>query len=140
MKTINMISKILLLGCILMLSSNLVAQDVVKVAPKEYKKVILNNENVRVIEVEFAPGGTAAWHNHPAHVVYVVAGGKLEMTEKGKKPVERELKTGSASYNLPVTHMVKNVGKTTVKLIMTELKPATHALMKMEPMNSQHQK
>jgi quercetin dioxygenase-like cupin family protein len=140
MKTINSISKFLLLSFILMLSSNLVAQDVVKVASNEYKKVVLNNENVRVIEVQFAPGATAAWHSHPAHVVYVIAGGKLEMTEKGKKPVIRELKTGEASYNLPVTHMVKNVGKTTVKLILTELKPATHKMMKMESMNSQKQK
>ena len=125
-----MIFKSLLLGFILIMSAGLYAQDVTKVASKEYKKVLLDNENVRVIEVEFAPGAVAAMHSHPAHVVYVVAGGKMEMTENGKKPVVRELKTGDASYNLPVTHTVKNVGKTTVKLIMTEIKPAVHKMMK----------
>jgi len=122
MKTMNMISKSLLLGFILMLSTGLYAQDPTKVSAKEYKKVILENEKVRVIEVEFAPGAVAAMHSHPAHVVYVISGGKMEMTEKGKKPMVRELKTGEASYNQPITHSVKNVGNTTVKLILTELK------------------
>ena len=133
MKTINMISKSLLLGFILMLSTGLFAQDPTKVASKEYKKVILENEKVRVIEVEFAPGAVAAMHNHPAHVVYVISGGKMEMTEKGKKPIVNELKTGEASYNPAITHSVKNVGKTTVKLILTELK-AGHKVTKVETM------
>ena len=140
MRTINIVSRSLLLGFILILSSQLYAQDVTKVAPKEYKKVILDNENVRVIEVEFTPGQVATWHSHPIHVVYVIAGGKLEMTEKGKKAQMRVLKTGDASYNPAITHMVKNVGTTTVKLILTELKPATHKMMKMETMNDHRQK
>jgi beta-alanine degradation protein BauB len=131
MKTMNMISKSLLLGFILMLSAGLYAQDPTKVASKEYKKVILENEKVRVIEVEFAPGAVAALHSHPAHVVYVISGGKMEMTEKGKSPMVKELKTGEATYNPPITHSVKNVGNTTVKLILTELK-AGHKGTKVE--------
>ena len=126
MKTMNRIFRSLFFGFILIISSNLYAQDVVKVAPKEYKKVILDNENVRVIEVEFTPGQVATWHSHPAHVVYIIAGGKLEMTVKGKKAQVNVLKTGNASYNPAITHMVKNVGTTTVKLILTEIKPVTH--------------
>ena len=126
MKTMNRIFRSLFFGFILIISSNLYAQDVVKVAPKEYKKVILDNENVRVIEVEFTPGQVATWHSHPAHVVYVIAGGKLELTVKGKKAQVSVLKTGNASYNPTITHMVKNVGTTTVKLILTEIKPVTH--------------
>ena len=123
MKTISMISKSLIFGLVLLMSTGLYAQDAVKVSPKEYKKVLLDNEKVRVIEVEYAPGVASAWHSHPAHVVYVLAGGKMEMTEKGKKAIVNELKTGETTYNPPVTHMAKNVGNTTIKLILMELKP-----------------
>lgn len=123
MKTISMISKSLFFGLILMMSAGMYAQDPVKVSPKEYRKVLLDNEKVRVIQVEFAPGVASEWHSHPAHVVYVLAGGKMEMTEKGKKAVVNELKTGETTYNMPVTHMAKNVGTTTIKLILMELKP-----------------
>jgi beta-alanine degradation protein BauB len=132
MKTINMISRSMLLGFLLMLGTGLYAQDPTKVASKEYKKVILENEKVRVIEVEFAPGAAAAMHSHPAHVVYVISGGKMQMTEKGKPMMIRELKTGTASYNPPITHMVKNIGNTTIKLVLTEMKPV-HKMMNKKP-------
>ena len=124
MKTINMISKSLLLGFILMLSTGLYAQDPTKVASKEYKKVVLDNEKVRVIQVEFAPGEVAPWHNHPNHVAYVLQGGKLEITDKGKEAKVMDLNDGDAMYLPAITHMAKNVGTTTIKLLVTEIKPA----------------
>lgn len=33
-----------------------------KAAPNVYKNVLLENDQVRVIQIEFAPGETAAWH------------------------------------------------------------------------------
>jgi len=54
MKTFSMISKSLFFGLILLMSASMYAQDAVKVSPKEYKKVLLDNEKVRVIQVEFA--------------------------------------------------------------------------------------
>lgn len=124
MKTINMISKYLIFGFLLTLSAGLYAQDPVKVASNVYKKVVLDNEKVRVIQVEFAPGEVAPWHHHPAHVVYVLQGGKLEITDKGKKAQAMDLDDGNAMYMPAVTHMAKNVGTTTIKLLVTEMKPA----------------
>ncbi|MDP4240903.1 MAG: cupin domain-containing protein [Bacteroidota bacterium] len=128
MKTLNMIFKSLLVGFVLMLSAGLYAQDPVEVAPNVYKKVILDNEKVRVIQVEFAPGEVAPWHHHPAHVIYVLAGGKMEITEKGKEAQVMDLNDGDAMYMPAVSHMGKNIGTTTIKLIVTEMKPI-HKMM-----------
>jgi beta-alanine degradation protein BauB len=124
MKTINMISRSLLVGLILILSTGLYAQDPMKVASNVYKKVVLDNEKVRVIQVEFAPGEVAPWHNHPNHVAYVLQGGKLEITDKGKEAMVMDLNDGDAMYLPAVTHMAKNVGTTTIKILVTEIKPA----------------
>ena len=101
----------------------LYAQDPVKAASNVYKNVLLDNETVRVIAIEFKPGETAAWHQHPNHVVYALTDGKLEITDKGKPPSKVDIKAGTAMYMPAVTHMAKNIGTTTVKLVVTELKP-----------------
>ena len=128
MKTINIFSKSVLVGIILMLSMSLNAQDPIKVASNVYKKVILDNEKVRVLQVEFAPGDVAPWHQHPNHVIYVLSGGKIEITDKGKEAKTMDLNEGVAIYMPAVTHMAKNVGTTTIKLVVTELKSG-HRMM-----------
>jgi hypothetical protein len=66
MKTIRKISVSLILGLLLTLSASMNAQDPLKAAPNVYKKVPFENDQVRVIAIEFAPGEVAAWHQHPA--------------------------------------------------------------------------
>jgi len=123
MKAINVVFKYMSVGIILLLSSTVYAQDPMEAAPNVYKKVILDNEKVRVFEVEFAPGEVAPWHFLAEHVGYVISGGKMEMTEKGKEPMVMDINEGEAMYMPAITHMVKNVGTTTVKMIVTEMKP-----------------
>jgi len=114
----------LFLGLFLLQSTNLYAQDPIKVSPNVYKKVLLENDKVRVIEVEFAPGATTAWHSHPNHTAYALTSGKIQITDKGKPPTNIDVKMGTAMYMPAVTHMAKNIGTTNLKLIITELKPA----------------
>ena len=87
-------------------------------------KVILENASVKVIESEFSPGGTTDWHSHPNHVVYFLTDGKMEITDKDKQPNTIEVKAGQALYLPAVTHMARNAGANTVKMVITELKPA----------------
>jgi beta-alanine degradation protein BauB len=122
MKTIKMISVFMLFVLLLMLSSNVNAQDPLKVASNVYKTVLFENDQVRVISVEFTPGAVAVWHQHPDHVAYAITDGKIEITDKGKPAQTMEIKAGSAMYLPAVTHMAKNVGTTTIKLVVTELK------------------
>jgi quercetin dioxygenase-like cupin family protein len=121
-KTIKVISLSVILGLLLMWNSSLFAQDPLKAAPNVYKNVLLENDQVRVIQIEFAPGETAAWHQHPNHVIYALTNGKLEITDKGKPANVIELKAGTAMFMPAVTHMAKNIGTTPVKLVVMELK------------------
>lgn len=119
-----MASLSLVLGLFVMLSAIVYAQDAAKLAPTVSQKVILDNEKVRVIAVEFEPGATTDWHSHPNHVVYALTDGKMEITVKGKPANVVDLKAGTAMYLPSVTHMAKNIGTATVKMVVTELKPA----------------
>jgi quercetin dioxygenase-like cupin family protein len=123
MKAIKMISISMLIGLFLMMSTSMYTQDPIKVNPKVYKKILLENDNVRVLAVEFAPGQTMAWHSHPQHTIYAVTDGTLQITEKGKPATIAKMKSGDVIYIAPVTHMGKNIGKNTVKLVVTEIKP-----------------
>lgn len=125
MKTIKMITIALLFGVFSFQSASLYAQDPMKAAKNVYKKILVENDKVRVMEVIFPPGATAAWHSHPNHSIYAVTGGKIEITEKGKKTVAMDIKAGTAMYMPAVTHMAKNTGMSTMKLIVTEMKPAS---------------
>ncbi|MFV5695864.1 cupin domain-containing protein [Flavobacterium sp. LB3P122] len=129
MKTIKIILVTLLFGLFLTQGTSLYAQDPMKVSSNVYKKILLENDKVRVMEVEFKPGMTTSWHSHPNHVIYAETGGSIEITEKGKTATAMEIKTGSAMYMPAVTHMAKNVGNSTIKLIVTEMKPMMHKKM-----------
>jgi len=130
----NFGSMYLLLGLFLLLGLNGYAQDPVKAAPNVYKKVLLDNNKVRVIQLEFAAGDSTVWHHHPNHVIYALSDGMLKITNKGQAPNIIEVKEGTAMYLPAVTHVAKNVGTNSVKLIVTELKPAP--VKKMNPSTS----
>jgi quercetin dioxygenase-like cupin family protein len=108
---------------LLTLSSGVYAQDIMKVGTNLSNKVLLDNDQVRVILVESVPGVVTPWHSHPNYILYALTDGKLEITEQGKKATVLELKAGQALYFPAVTHTAKNIGTTTLKMILTELKP-----------------
>ena len=120
MKAIKTIPVLLILG-FLFLSPNANAQDPMSLG-KMYKKVLLENDHVRVMSVVFQPGDVMPWHSHPAHTAYAVTGGTIEITAKGQAPTVMEVKAGDAMYLEPVTHMAKNIGKTAISLVVTEIK------------------
>ena len=121
MKTIekNLIS--LLCGILMILSVHVNAQDPIKAAPNLYK-VILDNDKVRVMELIIAPNDSVPWHSHPYHLIFAMADGKLEITDKGKAPQTAEFKAGEVMEMSATTHMGKNTGGTTIKMLVTELK------------------
>jgi quercetin dioxygenase-like cupin family protein len=112
------------------MSFSALAQDPVKACPNIYKKVLLENEQVRVMEIEFKSGDAADWHTHPNHVAYALTDGKLEITDRGKETQTAEFKAGDAIYMGAVTHKAKNTGTNTVKMIVTEIKNDKKAGMK----------
>jgi quercetin dioxygenase-like cupin family protein len=91
------------------------------IAASNVYKLLNENEKVRVLEVVFKPGDVAKMHHHPDHVVYVLKGSKMSLTSGGKSQ-EMELKTGSVVFLDAQDHEAKNIGNTTLDLIVTELK------------------
>jgi len=99
------------------------AQDPVKVAPKAFTER-LANDSVRVLEYQSKPGDKEVMHAHSATVLYVIAGGKLRYTFPDGKTSEVEVKAGDVTWREAIIHAVENVGKTEVRALLVEVKPA----------------
>jgi quercetin dioxygenase-like cupin family protein len=114
---------LLLTFCVCLATSAALAQDVMKVAGgAETHKVLVDNDQVRVLDVHIPPGQKIAMHSHPANVVYYATDGKLKNTSPDGKTEERDLKAGTAVSRGPITHAVENVGSNEIHLVQTEMK------------------
>lgn len=95
--------------------------DPIHVGGKMYS-LKAEDENMRMMEVSFAPGQKIGMHEHPKHYVYVVQGGKLRIHEEGKEPQTMDLVAGQTLVMDAQKHEGQNMGKTKIKLLVTELK------------------
>lgn len=82
----------------------------------------LENSRVRVLEATIKPGDKEKTHSHPAYVIYVIEGGKFRNHAADGTATEGEFKTGDVIYRDPVTHWAENIGNTTIRLVLVELK------------------
>ena len=97
------------------------AQDVVIANPKTIT-VKLDNDRVRVLEATLHPGDKENLHSHPASIVYIFTGGKVRNHTPDGKTTEVTYKAGDVVYREPLTHWAENIGKTTIHLMVVELK------------------
>jgi quercetin dioxygenase-like cupin family protein len=97
------------------------AQDPAVVNAK-FVHVKLENARARVLESALEPGDKEQLHSHPAYVTYVVAGGKIRNHTADGKATEAELKTGDVLYRDAITHWAENIGTTTIRVVLVELK------------------
>lgn len=102
-------------------ASNTLEQDPVTVNAKTIV-VKLDNPRVRVLDVTLKPGEKEKTHSHPAYVVYIIEGGKVRNHAADGAVAETELKTGDVLYRDPLTHWAENIGNTTIRLVLVELK------------------
>jgi quercetin dioxygenase-like cupin family protein len=82
----------------------------------------LENSRVRVLEATLEPGVKEKLHSHPAYVVYVIAGGKVRNHSVDGTVTDAEFRTGDVIYREPLTHWAENIGNTTIRLELVELK------------------
>ena len=82
----------------------------------------LENDRVRVLEAVLKPGDKENTHSHPAYVIYVIAGGKVRNHAADGAISDAEFRTGDVIYRDPLTHWAENIGKTTIRLVLVELK------------------
>ena len=97
------------------------AQDPLVVNPKSIT-LKLENSRVRVLEATLEPGAKEKTHSHPAYVIYVIAGGKVRNHLADGTVTETEFRTGDVIYREPITHWAENIGNTTIRLELVELK------------------
>ena len=117
-------SRIFLLTSLLCLAfSTVLAQDVTRVdGGPETHKVVLDNDQLRVLDVRIQPGQKVAMHSHPANVVYYITDYKIKATSPDGKTAIREGKAGTALSLGPTTHAVENIGPTELHLVQIEMK------------------
>ena len=82
----------------------------------------LENPRVRVLEATLEPGVKEKTHSHPAYVIYVIAGGRVRNHSADGKVTEADFRTGDVIYREPITHWAENIGETTIRLELVELK------------------
>ena len=82
----------------------------------------LENSRVRVLEATLKPGDKEKAHSHPAYVIYVIEGGKVRNHAADGAVTETEFKAGDVIYRDPLTHWAENIGSTTIRLELVELK------------------
>lgn len=86
-----------------------------------FSKKLHDTLNIKMYEFTIKPGDSAAMHTHPDHAVYVLQGGKLAVTFQGKGRQELDLTTGMGFIVGPLSDATKNIGNTTVKLLIADI-------------------
>ena len=70
-----------------------------EVSPDVYK-VLLDNEDVKVLEVTFEPGQSDNMHDHYPVTFYLIQGGKAQVTMPDGTVNEREIPSGFTGHQL----------------------------------------
>ncbi len=101
--------------------------DPVTVSPQNYK-VLLENEHIRVLRYEIAPGQRDAIHTHPPKAAYVVSGGSLRIFPEGGAAFDVEETDGAIAWMETIgRHYAENTGSTPVVILLVEVKSAETA-------------
>jgi quercetin dioxygenase-like cupin family protein len=97
------------------------AQDAAKVDPKHYKVVLANNQ-VRVLRITYGPHEKSVMHSHPAGVVVYLTDARGRFTMPGGKTEDTVTKAGTVVWTDPTTHMPENTSDKAFEVIQVELK------------------
>jgi hypothetical protein len=88
----------------------------------KYSKKLGDTLGVKMYEFTVEPGDSWGLHTHPDHVVYVLEGGKMALfiQEAGKQDT-LTFPTGMALISGPLSDSGRNVGSTTIKLLVADI-------------------
>jgi hypothetical protein len=98
------------------------AQDQAKTAAEPVVKVLAENDRVRVQESTYKPGTGQSIRERPLAVVRVLKGGTMLRTFPDGKTETERFKDGQTRIREPATYGNKNIGKTTVRFYIVQLK------------------
>ena len=86
-------------------------------APKNCK-VLKEDDTFRVVDYTAKKGDKVGMHSHPAHVIYVLKGGKSKFTSPDGTVKELDAKTGDVFINGPTVHSSEHI--TDIHVIIVE--------------------
>lgn len=87
----------------------------------KFSKKLSDTLGVKMYEFTMKPGDSASLHTHPDHAVYVLQGGKLAVTFQGMGRQIMDLKPGMGFVSGSLSDAGKNIGNTTVKLLIMDI-------------------
>lgn len=105
---------------------HLIAQDAAKVDPKHYT-VEVDNDKVRVLRINYAPGEESVMHTHPEGVAVFLTDHKANMKTGDGQSIEMAGEKGKVVWVGESKHQPKNVGDQEFEVIQIELKNSTKA-------------
>ncbi|WP_332737518.1 hypothetical protein [Flavihumibacter sp.] len=85
-------------------------------------KKLKDTLGIKMYEVSIKPGEIFPLHSHPDHTAYVLQGGKaaLYIKEVGKTDTV-DFPTGFSIVSGPFSDSGKNIGKTTIKMVIADI-------------------
>jgi quercetin dioxygenase-like cupin family protein len=96
------------------------SRSVTQISPNLYTQ-LADTLNVRVLQGIYKPGDSSIMHAHPDFALYVVEGSTVELTAEDGNKQNLEFKKGMAIVLPAATHSAKNIGKSTLRLIVVEV-------------------
>jgi hypothetical protein len=97
------------------------AQDAVRTDGDKYK-VVLENEQVRVLEYRDVPGDKTHLHQHPEFVVVAMTPFRRQLHLPDGRTLTREFKAGDVMYSAGQSHIGENVGTSPTYVLLIEMK------------------
>jgi quercetin dioxygenase-like cupin family protein len=96
------------------------SRSVTVISPALYKQ-LADTLNIRMISGTYKPGDSSIMHAHPDFAMYILEGGTVELTAEDGSKQNIEFKKDMAVIMPASTHSAKNIGKTTLKLVVVEV-------------------
>ncbi len=88
-------------------------------------KTILENERVKVYELNLEPRKTTEMHSHPEYVTYALTDCKLRIKYASGVGEDRDYRAGQAAYREAQRHSIENAGDSSIKILIVEMKGKT---------------
>ena len=87
----------------------------------QFSKLLHDTLGIKLYEASLEPGDSSLLHIHPDHIVYILEGGKLAVYFQGVERKEFDFKAGMGFVSGPLTDAAKNIGTTTVRMLIAEI-------------------
>ena len=116
----------MLLTLVSLATGSALAQDPVVADPAHYS-VVFENDQVRVLRIQYGPNEEGAMHEHPAGVVVYLDDLNGEFTLPDGTVVSSQGKKGDVVWTEAGAHQPKNLTDAPFEVIQVELKPQANA-------------